>query len=167
MTMAMVVMMVSSVSAKNMSNRHVCGKQPVCTCCKHGDCKQDKCQPKSASFGGNRANKPMAVSASGGQRTVEVGRPQNAPQSPTVGKGIANTSQRSFGNMKRWKVYSVLANVRSEQWNVRSQLRNEDFFCGLTILVDYTAICSHCHHMWWCPAPLLFSSVFLWFFLRA
>lgn len=101
MTMAMVVMMVSSVSAKNMSNRHVCGKQPVCICCKHRDCRHDKCQPKPAPFGVNRANKAVPAPAPNAQMPVEMGRPQNAPQSPAFGKGTTNTSQRSFGNMKR------------------------------------------------------------------
>ena len=101
MTMAMVVMMVSSVSAKNMSDRPHCGKQPVCTCCKHRDCRHDKCQPKPAPFCGNRADKPVPAPAPNAQRPVEVGRPQTAPQSPAFGKGTTNTSQRSFGNMKR------------------------------------------------------------------
>ncbi len=86
MIMAMVVMMVSSVSARNMSNRPNCGKQPVCTCCKHRDCRHDKCQPKPAS--------------------VFEGK---APQSPTFDKVTTEpnrrhankSSQGSFGNMKR------------------------------------------------------------------
>ncbi len=102
MTMAMVVMMVSSVSAKNMSSRPNCGKQPVCTCCKHRDCRQDKCQSKPAPvFGGNRANKPMAVPAPNDQRPVEVGRPQTAPQSKGTVGHVINSSHRSFGNLKR------------------------------------------------------------------
>ena len=122
MTMAMVVMMISSVSAKNMSNRPTFGKQPTCTCCKHGDkrgdkhgdCKQDKRQSKPApafggnrgAFGSNRENKPVTLPAPKGQRPVEIGRPQNAPQSPSVDKGTnkpnrgraTNSSNRSFGN---------------------------------------------------------------------
>ena len=108
MTMVMVMMMISSVSAKNMSNKPNCGKQPTCTCCKHGDCKPDKCQP-TPTFGGNRGNKPVTLPAPKGQKTVEVGRPRNTPNSPSLGKettkpsGVHNTnsSNKSFGNMKR------------------------------------------------------------------
>lgn len=108
MTMVMVMMMISSVSAKNMVNRPNCGKQPTCTCCKHGDYKHGKCQPAPA-FGGNRGNKPVTLPAPKGQRPVEVGRPQNTQKSPSFGKrttkssGVHNTnsSNRSFGNMKR------------------------------------------------------------------
>lgn len=103
-------MMISSVSAKNMSNKPNCGKQPACSCCKHGDCKHAKCQPKPVpAFGGDRGNKPLTLPAPCGQRPVEVGRPQNTPNSPSFGKrttkssGVHNTnsSNRSFGNMKR------------------------------------------------------------------
>ncbi len=110
MTMAMAVMMITSVSAKNMNRGHYCGKQPVCTCCKHHDCRHDDCQHKPApAFSGNRANKAMTPPAPNSQRPGEVGRPQNAPQSQTLNKGMAepnrghaaSSSQRSFGNMKR------------------------------------------------------------------
>jgi len=118
MTMAMVVMMISSVSAKNMSNRPNFGKQPTCTCCKHGDCrygdcKQDKCQPKqNPAFGGDRGNKPVTLPAPSGQRPVEIGRQHNANSSAfgkkntkksnkTNNTNIFKSSNKSFGNMKR------------------------------------------------------------------
>ena len=80
MTMAMVVMMISSVSAKNMSNRPNYGKQPTCTCCKHGDCKQDKCQPKQNSAFGKKNTKKS---------------------NKTNNTNISKSSNKSFGNMKR------------------------------------------------------------------
>lgn len=63
---------------------------------------------KKSSFGGNRANKPVTLPAPANQRPVEAGcphQPNYTAYNKNHGKpnrtGSTNTSNRSFGSMRR------------------------------------------------------------------